>query len=118
MAILFNHGQDCCAGSRLFVQDTIKDEFLATLKKKVEQVEIGDPSVKTTFIGPLVSKQQQEKVKKYIQYGKDEGAVSLTGGEDKLAHLPQKFKNGFFVPPTVYTDCKKGMKIVDDEIFG
>lgn len=118
MAILFNHGQDCCAGSRLFVQDTIKDEFLATLKKKVEQVEIGDPSVKTTFIGPLVSKQQQEKVKKYIQYGKDEGAVCLTGGEDKLAHLPQKFKNGFFVPPTVYTDCKKGMKIVDDEIFG
>lgn len=118
MAILFNHGQDCCAGSRLFVQDTIKDEFLATLKTKVEQVQIGDPSAKETFIGPLVSKQQQEKVLKYIQYGADEGAQCLTGGMDKLAHLPSELKDGFFVPPTVYTGCKKGMKIVDDEIFG
>lgn len=118
MAILFNHGQDCCAGSRLFVQDTIKDKFLATLKKKVEQIEIGDPYSPTTFMGPLVSKQQQEKVKEYIRYGAEQGAFCLTGGEEKLANLSEKFKSGFFVPPTVYTNCRKGMKIVDEEIFG
>lgn len=118
MAILFNHGQDCCAGSRLFVQDSIRDKFLTTLKKKVEETEIGDPSVTTTFMGPLVSKQQQEKVKKYIKLGLEEGATCITGGEEKLSHLPDRLKNGFFVPPTVYINCKKGMKIVDDEIFG
>ncbi|XYA01143.1 hypothetical protein QA089_003695 [Meyerozyma guilliermondii] len=118
MAILFNHGQDCCAGSRLFVQETIKDKFFEVLKRKIEEIEIGDPGVETTFMGPLVSRQQQEKVKKYIQHGLEEGAVCLTGGEETLAHLPEKFKDGFFVPPTVYTNCKKGMKIVDDEIFG
>lgn len=118
MAILFNHGQDCCAGSRLFVQETIKDKFLEVLKRKIEEIKIGDPGLKTIFMGPLVSRQQQEKVNKYIQDGLKEGAVCLTGGEEILAHLPEKLKNGFFVPPTVYTNCKKGMKIVDEEIFG
>lgn len=117
-AILFNHGQDCCAGSRLFVQDTIKDKFYEVLKKKVEQIVIGNPESIKTFMGPLVSKQQHDKVKEYIRLGSQEGATVLTGGEDKLAHLPEKFKNGYFVTPTVFTECKKGMKIVDEEIFG
>lgn len=118
MAILFNHGQDCCAGSRLFVQETIADEFLAVLKRKVEEIVIGDPENIKTFMGPLVSKQQHDKVRKYIALGEKEGASVLSGGELKLAHLPEKFKNGYFVPPTVFTNCKKGMSIVDDEIFG
>lgn len=118
MAILFNHGQDCCAGSRLFVQDTIYDEFMKVLKRKVEEIVIGDPSDIKTFMGPLVSKLQYDKVRKYIKLGSEEGATVLSGGEEKLAHLDAKFKNGFFVPPTVFTGCKKGMKIVDDEIFG
>lgn len=118
MAILFNHGQDCCAGSRLFVQDTIKDEFLKVLKRKVEEIQIGDPSDIKTFMGPLVSKVQHEKVLQYIKYGEEEGGKLLTGGQPQLSHLDEKFKNGFFVTPTVFTDCKKGMKIVDNEIFG
>lgn len=118
MAILFNHGQDCCAGSRLFVQDTISDKFLEVLKKKVEEIVIGDPENIKTFMGPLVSKQQHDKVRLYIKYGSEDGASVLSGGEEKLAHLPEKFKNGYFVPPTIFTGCKKGMRIVDDEIFG
>lgn len=118
MAILFNHGQDCCAGSRLFLQETIQEKFLKVLKEKVEQIVIGDPENIKTFMGPLVSKQQFEKVKKYIKLGEEEGGQVLSGGEWKLAHLPEKFKNGYFVPPTVFTGCKKGMKVVDDEIFG
>lgn len=118
MAILFNHGQDCCAGSRLFIQDTIKDKFLEVLKRKVEEIQIGDPSDIKTFMGPLVSKAQHEKVKQYIKYGEEQGAKLLTGGSAKAVSLADKFKNGYFVTPTVFTECKKGMKIVDDEIFG
>lgn len=118
MAILFNHGQDCCAGSRLFVQENIADDFLKVLKKKVEEIVIGDPENIKTFMGPLISKQQHDKVRKYIALGEKEGATVLSGGEHKLAHLPEKFKNGYFVPPTVFTGCKKGMSVVDDEIFG
>lgn len=118
MAILFNHGQDCCAGSRLFVQDTIHDEFVDLLKKKFESYVIGDPFDAKTFQGPQVSLQQQKKVQTYIQYGIDEGAKMITGGPQRLAHLPSPFKNGYYVAPTIFTHCKKGMKIVDEEIFG
>uniref|UniRef100_A0A060SZE0 ARAD1A19888p n=1 Tax=Blastobotrys adeninivorans TaxID=409370 RepID=A0A060SZE0_BLAAD len=118
MAILFNHGQDCCAGSRLFVQDTIKDKFLSVLKSKFESYVIGNPFDDKTFQGAQVSKQQQEKVLSYIKAGIDQGATLVTGGPERLAHLPKEYKNGFFVPPTIFSDCKKGMKIVDEEIFG
>ncbi|KAA8909714.1 hypothetical protein TRICI_004363 [Trichomonascus ciferrii] len=118
MGILFNHGQDCCAGSRLFVQDTIKDEFLQKLKANFESHVIGDPFKTETFQGPLVSQKQQEKVQSFIKAGLEQGATLVTGGEQRLAHLPSKFKNGFYVAPTIFADCKKGMKIVDEEIFG
>lgn len=118
VAILFNHGQDCCAGSRLLVQDTIKDEFLVQLKHKFENYVIGDPFNVKTFQGPQVSKLQQQKIESYIQAGIDEGARLVTGGKDRLAHLPSQFSNGYYVPPTIFDDCKKGMKIIDEEIFG
>lgn len=116
--ILFNHGQDCCAGSRLFVQDTIKDVFLAKLKTNFESHVIGDPFDIKTFQGPQVSKQQQEKIQSYIKSGIEEGATLFTGGEQRSAHLSAQFKNGYYVSPTIFTDCKPGMKIVDEEIFG
>lgn len=118
MGILFNHGQECCAGSRLFVQDTIKDDFLARLKKNFEAHVVGDPRDIKTFQGPLVSKQQQERVQSFIKAGLDQGAKLVTGGEERLAHLDSKFKNGYYVAPTIFADCKKGMKVVDEEIFG
>ncbi|EGV66728.1 aldehyde dehydrogenase [Yamadazyma tenuis] len=116
--ILFNHGQDCCAGSRLFLQESIKEEFLSKLKKNFESHVIGDPFDIKTYQGPQVSKQQQEKILSYIKSGIEQGATLLTGGEARIAHLSSKFKNGFYTPPTIFTDCKPGMKIVDEEIFG
>lgn len=119
MGILFNHGQDCCAGSRLFVQDTIKKDFLARLKTKFEQYQIGNPFDINTFQGPQVSRQQQEKIQSYIKAGIDEGATVITGGsQDRISHLPSEYKNGFFVPPTIFDNCTKDMKIVSEEIFG
>ncbi|ODV72262.1 aldehyde dehydrogenase family protein [Cyberlindnera jadinii NRRL Y-1542] len=117
-AILFNHGQDCCAASRLLVQDTIKDKFLAKLKENFESYVIGDPFDIKTYQGPQVSKLQQQKVLSYIQSGIEQGATVLTGGPERIAHLPEKFKNGFYCPPTIFVECKPGMKIVDEEIFG
>lgn len=118
MGILFNHGQDCTAGSRLFVQDTIKDKFLSMLKTKFEEYIIGDPFNIKTFQGPQVSKQQQDRVNSYIKSGIDEGATVITGGESRLSSLPSNLKKGFFVAPTIFSDCNRNMKIVDEEIFG
>lgn len=118
LGILFNHGQDCCAGSRLFLQESIKDEFLAKLKQNFENTVVGDPNDIKTFQGPQVSKLQQEKILSFIQSGIEQGATRITGGDDRLAHLDSKLKNGFYVAPTIFTDCKPGMKIVDEEIFG
>lgn len=116
--ILFNHGQDCCAGSRLFLQDTIKDEFLAKLKANFESHVIGDPFDELTFQGPQVSKAQQERVQSFIDSGIEQGATLVTGGPQRIAHLPEKFKSGYYIPPTIFADCKPGMKVVDEEIFG
>jgi aldehyde dehydrogenase (NAD+) len=118
IGILFNHGQECCAGSRLFLQDTIKDEFLAKLKSNFEEHVIGDPFDLKTFQGPQVSKAQQERILSFIESGIEQGATLFSGGKKRLAHLPEKFKNGYFVPPTIFTDCKPGMTVVDEEIFG
>lgn len=117
-AILFNHGQDCCAGSRLFVQDTIKEEFIERLKKNFESHVIGDPFDIKTFQGAQVSKQQKDKIEYYIEQGIKEGATLVTGGKERISHLLDKFKGGYYVLPTIFTDCKPGMKIVEEEIFG
>ncbi|CAN6667766.1 potassium-activated aldehyde dehydrogenase, mitochondrial [Trichomonascus vanleenenianus] len=118
IGILFNHGQECCAGSRLFVQDTIKDKFIGMLKKNFEAHVIGDPFDIKTYQGPQISEQQQKRILSYIQSGIEQGATLVTGGPDRLTHLPAKFQKGYYVAPTIFSDCKKGMKIVDEEIFG
>lgn len=118
MGILFNQGQDCCAGSRLFLQDTIKDEFLNKLQKNFESTVVGDPFDIKTYQGPQVSKQQYDKINSFIKSGIEQGATLLTGGEQRLAHLSSEFKNGYFIPPTIFTNCKPDMKIVEEEIFG
>ena len=109
--LFFNQGQCCCAGSRLFVEEKIHDRFVEQLVKKAELRKLGDPFDETTEQGPQVDQDQYDKVLKYIDRGKSEGATCLTGG----AALEGK---GYFVAPTVFDDVQDTMAIATDEIFG
>ncbi|PIL36709.1 hypothetical protein GSI_00398 [Ganoderma sinense ZZ0214-1] len=111
LGILFNTGQDCTAGSRLFVQDTIYDKFIQTVVQKFKQLNVGDGFDEETGAGPVVSKMQYDKIFSYIEAGKQAGAKCVLGGEKR----PGK---GYFVDPTIFVDVKPDMKIVRDEIFG
>jgi acyl-CoA reductase-like NAD-dependent aldehyde dehydrogenase len=108
--IMFNQGQVCCAGSRLFVQKKAFDNVvsdLVTYSKKIKQGEGLNPE---TEMGPLVSKEQQDRVVNYIEKGKSEGAELLTGGTYS--------ERGYFVEPTVFADVSDDMTIAKEEIFG
>lgn len=112
-AIYFNQGQICTAGSRLFVQEGIYDAFMEKLLAKVGQLNVGNPTEQTTQVGSLISKEQYDRVARYLQVGQDEGAKLAAGGEllkDKL--------NGYFIQPTVFTEVKNSMTIAQEEIFG
>ncbi|KAI0962715.1 hypothetical protein AcW1_000010 [Taiwanofungus camphoratus] len=109
--IYFNHGQTCCAGSRIFVHEKIYDEFLARFTKKSKELKVGDPFSPDSFQGPQVSEVQYNRIMGYIQAGKQEGATVHFGGE-------RVGTEGYFIQPTIFTDCKPHMKIVQEEIFG
>ena len=109
--IFFNQGEVCCAGSRLYVEEGVKDSFLSLLKTRVNGLIVGDPLNDKTQMGALVSKEQYEKVLNYIQKGIAEGAKVVTGGYA----LDQR---GYFIKPTVF-DCKSdNISIAKEEIFG
>jgi len=110
-AIFFNHGQCCCAGSRLFVQEEIYDEFVAKLVAAAKSWPVGNPLDKDTLHGPLVDEIQYKRVLGFMEAGKKEGATCAVGG-DKIE------RDGFFVQPTVFTDVKDDMTIAQQEIFG
>jgi len=109
--IMFNHGQCCCAGSRVFVQERIYDKFIDAFKSHIETLKVGNPMDPDTFQGPQVSQIQYDRIMGYIKAGKEEGATLLTGGE-------RHGNEGYFIKPTVFTDVKPNMKIVKEEIFG
>ncbi|TXT13582.1 hypothetical protein VHUM_00949 [Vanrija humicola] len=109
--IFFNHGQTCCAGSRLYVQRGIYDAFMERFVKVAQKIQVGDPFNQNTFQGPQVSQTQYDRIMNYIECGKQEGAQVITGGA-------RSGKNGFFIEPTIFSGGKKGMKIVEEEIFG
>ncbi|EJF63030.1 NAD-aldehyde dehydrogenase [Dichomitus squalens LYAD-421 SS1] len=111
LGILYNTGQDCTAGSRLFVQDTIYERFIEIVVQKFKQLKIGNGFDESSGGGPVVSKMQYDKIFSYIESGKQAGARCVLGGEKR----PGK---GYFVDPTVFVDVKPDMKIVRDEIFG
>ncbi|GFZ48470.1 aldehyde dehydrogenase (NAD+) [Saitozyma sp. JCM 24511] len=113
MGIWFNSGQDCCASSRVYVQEGIYDKFLAALKKKAETVAIGQPHDEATSFGPLISAGQRDKVLGYIETGKKEGARVVTGGQKW-----PKSGGGFWIEPTILADTTLDMKVVQEEIFG
>jgi aldehyde dehydrogenase (NAD+) len=109
--IFWNHGQACCAGTRVFVQSTIYDEFLARLTAKAQSIKVGDPFGEDVDQGPQVSKIQYDRIMGYIDSGKEQGATVHTGGD-------RHGDEGYFIKPTIFTDTKPHMKIVQEEIFG
>ncbi|KAF2447935.1 aldehyde dehydrogenase, allergen Cla h 10 [Karstenula rhodostoma CBS 690.94] len=109
--IYFNHGQCCCAGSRVYVQESIYDKFIQKFKERAEQNAVGDPFHHETFQGPQVSQLQFDRIMGYIEDGKKAGAVVETGGK----RIGDK---GFFIEPTIFTNVTEDMKIVQEEIFG
>jgi betaine-aldehyde dehydrogenase len=116
MGIFFNQGQVCCAGSRLFVEEGVKDKFVERLTERASKITVGDPMAQTTMMGPQVSLEQLDRIKSYMDIGCEEGAKILTGG--KPPHLDENFKNGFFFQPTILADVNNKMRVAQEEIFG
>jgi aldehyde dehydrogenase (NAD+) len=109
--LYFNQGQCCCAGSRLFVEEKVHDEFVDRLQSKNKVRKLGDPFDPATEQGPQVDKAQFDKILKYIDYGKQEGAKLVTGGK-------RHGEQGYYIEPTLFTGVQDNMKIATDEIFG
>ena len=114
IGIFFNQGEVCSAGSRIIIEESIKDKFVARLKEKAEAMTIGNP-VNNPDMGPLISKSHMEKVLKYIETGKKEGATLVCGGE---RYTEGECSKGYFVRPTIFDNCTSDMTIVKEEIFG
>jgi aldehyde dehydrogenase (NAD+) len=110
-AIFFNQGHVCCAGSRLLVQENIADLFIQKLKSRMEMLIIGDPLDKNTDIGAINSRDQLNKINRYLEIGQREGASMYQSGQE----LPEK---GFYCKPTLFTNVSQSDRIVREEIFG
>ena len=115
MAVFSNSGQICSAGTRLFVERRIYDDFIGQVSEFAQTLKVGNSLDPNTQIGPLVSQQQLERVTGYLALGKQEGARSVVGGE-RLTEGP--LASGYFVQPTVFTDVQDTMRIAQEEIFG
>ncbi len=110
-AIFFNHGQCCCAGSRLLVEQAVFDEVVSGVAKAARKIKLGSGLAPDTQMGPLVSEEQLNRVTRYLHQGEQEGACYVAGGR----RLGEK---GYFVQPTVATGVTPKMSIVREEIFG
>jgi phenylacetaldehyde dehydrogenase len=111
MAIFFNHGQCCCAGSRLYIEKPIFDRVVEGVSEKARKINVGPGWEKSTDMGPLVSEEQLNRVCGYLESGRAEGAKAVTGGE-------RHGDKGYFVQPTVLVNTNEDMKVVREEIFG
>jgi len=109
--IFFNSGEVCCAGSRVYVQDSVYEEVLEKFQQYTASLKVGNPFDKDTFQGAQTSQKQLEKILGYVKKGEEEGARVVIGGK-------RRGSKGYFVEPTIFADVKEDMKIVKDEIFG
>ena len=109
--IFFNQGHVCCAGSRLYVQESVYKEVVRKLKDRLQTLIVGDPMDKNTDIGAINSKQQLDQINKYLKIGQDEGAEMYQSS----ASIPSK---GFFCRPTLFTNVAQSNRISQEEIFG
>jgi betaine-aldehyde dehydrogenase len=113
--IFANQGEVCSAGSRLLLEESIYDRFVARLVERAKKIRVGPGDDPASEMGPLVSQAHMEKVLHYIELGKAEGATLLCGGNRITGNGLEK---GYFVEPTIFTDVTPEMRIVQDEIFG
>jgi aldehyde dehydrogenase (NAD+) len=114
MAVFANSGQVCCAGSRLFVERRIFEEFTHEVAQFAKSLRVGNSLDPATQIGPLVSAEQLDRVTGYLTAGKEEGASLLCGG----TRLAGNLAGGYFVAPTIFSDVRDSMRIAREEIFG
>jgi phenylacetaldehyde dehydrogenase len=110
-AIFFNHGQCCCAGSRLYVEKSIFDRVVEGVADHAKKIKVGSGLEPDTQMGPLVSEEQLNRVCGYLEAGFSEGAKAMAGGQ-------KKGDRGYFVEPTVLVNTTENMKVVQEEIFG
>jgi len=110
--IFFNAGQMCSATSRLLIERSIAEDFMARLKRRVDAIKVGDPLDPATQMGPLSNRQQYRKVQQYIQQGLAGGLRLISGGE------PQGMSKGYFVAPTIFADVPFDSPLWREEIFG
>ncbi|PED73773.1 aldehyde dehydrogenase [Bacillus pseudomycoides] len=108
-------GQVCSAGSRILVEESVYDRFVNRFVERAKRINVGPGDNPESEMGPLVSQEHMEKVLRYIEIGKDEGAEIVCGGKRILADGKG---NGFFIEPTVFVNVKPDMRIVQEEIFG
>ena len=113
-AIFFNHGQCCCAGSRLLVHKNVYDELIGRVLEQANKIKLGPGMHPETEMGPLVSTEQKNRVLNFINSGKNEGAKILTGGDSPSGDM----SSGCYVNPTVFEKIQPNMEIVQAEIFG
>ena len=111
MGLFSNQGQSCCAGSRVFVEETVYDQFLERSIARASKRVVGDPFDPATESGPLVDQTQFDKVMGYIESGRSAGATLACGG-NRIGN------RGYFIQPTVFADVQDGMRIATEEIFG
>jgi len=110
-AIFFNHGQCCCAGSRLYVERPVYDRVVEGVANQAKKIKVGSGLEADTNMGPLVSQEQLDRVCNYLEIGISEGAKAMAGGK-KVGD------RGYFVEPTVLVNTQESMKVVQEEIFG
>lgn len=115
LGILFNQGQVCCAGSRIFVQEGIYDEFIEKLVKKFENIKIGNPLDPATVMGSQIDARQIKTILDYVEIAKQEGGTILTGG---VKYTENGCDKGNFVRPTLITNVKNTCRVSQEEIFG
>lgn len=115
LGILFNQGQVCCAGSRVFVQEGIYDRFVEETAKRFNAVKVGMPLDESTQMGAQINEKQVQKILSYIEIGRQEGATVVCGGERATEG---DLANGCFVKPTLLTGVTNDMRVAREEIFG
>lgn len=118
MANFYTQGEICSNGTRVYVAESVKNEFLEKLIEKTKKMVIGDPTDMKTQVGALISREHLEKVLGYIKIGKEEGARLHLGGNRFQSHRKPEFNEGFFVEPTIFETDNENARIVKEEIFG
>lgn len=118
MSVYGNNGESCTNGTRILVQESIYETFVQRLAERTRKVVVGDPLNEETNVGPMITREHQQKVMRYIQLGIDAGARVVAGGMGLPEGLPEHLKNGNFVRPTVLADVDNSWQVAQEEIFG